>query len=102
MAWVATCVDRGDVDTAPLRARERDAHFAYIESILAKVLVAGPLATPGTGTHGASLFIYDVADEAEARRLLEGDPYFAAGIYGEVELRPFWPAAGRWIGGKIW
>lgn len=107
MAYAALCFDRDDADTAALRQRERDRHFAYVESILHRLLVAGPLGLPGAeatpgGPHGASLFLYDVSTEAEARRLLEADPYYQAGIYGRVELRPFIPAAGTWIGGAIW
>jgi uncharacterized protein YciI len=102
MAWIAICRDATGRDTAALRSAHRDRHFAYIESILERVLAAGPLAEPGSHGHRSSLFIYDVASEAEARALLEADPYFTAGIYGEVCLEPWWPAAGRWLGGTIW
>jgi hypothetical protein len=102
MPWLAVCTDRTDTDTAPLRAAGKAAHFAYIDSILDRLLVAGPLAEPGSASHRASFFIYDVASAAEARALLEADPFFAAGIYGDVRLEPFWPAAGRWIGGTLW
>lgn len=102
MAFLALCTDRADLDTAPLRARHRDAHFAYVESILDRVLAAGPLAAPGTTGHRGSLFVYDVDSEAEARALLAADPYFAAGLYGRVDFQPFWPAAGRWLGGTVW
>lgn len=102
MAWVALCTDRADADTGALRAAHRDAHFAYVESILDRVLAAGPLAEPGSAGFRASLFVYDVATEAEARALLLADPYHAAGIYGRVEFHPWWPAAGRWVGGTLW
>jgi uncharacterized protein YciI len=102
MAWIAICRDNPDRDTAALRRDFRDRHFAYIESILPRLLAAGPLAEPGSTGHGASLFIYDVATEAEARVLLAADPYFTAGIYGELRVEPWWPAAGRWLGGTIW
>ena len=102
MAWIAVCRDTTERDTAALRRDYRDRHFAYIESILPRLLAAGPLAMPGSSGHQASLVIYDTATEAEARALLEQDPYFTAGIYGEVSLEPWWPAAGRWLGGTIW
>jgi uncharacterized protein YciI len=102
LAWIAVCRDATDRDTAALRAAWRDRHFAYVESVLDRVLAAGPLARPGSRGHRASLFVYDVATEDEARALLEADPYFIAGIYGEVRLEPWWPAAGRWLGGTIW
>ena len=73
-----------------------------IETILDRLLIAGPLAENRGRRHAASLFVYGVDQEGEARQLLEDDPYFQAGIYGEVRLWSFTPAAGRWIGGTIW
>lgn len=102
MPYLAICRDDQDRDTGDLRRAERDAHFAYIESILDRLLVAGPLPEAGSGSHTASLFVYAVDSEGEARALLEADPFFRAGIYGEVELKPFMPAAGGWIGGTTW
>lgn len=102
MPYIAICEDDPAVDTQALRQAQKDAHFAYIESILGSLLVAGPLVKPGGETHGGSLFIYAVNSEAEARQLLENDPYFQAGIYADVSLAPFLPAAGEWIGGTIW
>ena len=102
MPYLAICRDDQDRDTGNLRRSERDAHFAYIETILDRLLVAGPLPEADSGSHTASLFVYAVDSEAEARALLEADPYFKAGIYGECELKPFVPAAGSWIGGTIW
>ena len=83
------------------RMAARAAHFAYIETILDRIAIAGPLKTEDGGFAG-SMLIYDVADEGEARALLEADPYFAAGIWHEPEIHPFTAAAGKWIGGKIW
>lgn len=91
-----------DLPDAPeRRMAARPAHFAYIETILDKIALAGPLRTEEGGFAG-SLLVYDVADEAEARALLEADPYFAAGIWHEPELHPFTAAAGKLIGGKTW
>jgi uncharacterized protein len=102
MPWIALCFDRDDIDTGTPRRTERDAHFTYIESILDRILIAGPLAAPGGGRYSASLFIYRVDSEKEARQLLEADPYYRAGIYARTEFHPFIPAAGEWIGGTLW
>jgi uncharacterized protein YciI len=59
-------------------------------------------AAPGSAVHHASIFAYDVSSEQEARALLEQDPYFTVGLYGEIRFEPFWPAAGRWLPGTIW
>ena len=102
MPYLALCRDDPRKDCAGLRAREKARHFAYIESILEHLLVAGPLScSPGADFDG-SLFLYMVETEAQARRLLENDPYYRAGIYADVQFRYFVPAAGAWTGGTVW
>jgi len=102
MPWAVVCTDRSDIDTDALRRLHRDAHFGYIESILERLLVAGPMIDPASGQYRSSLFIYRADNEDEARRLLENDPYFRAGIYERITYQSFVPAAGAWIGGTIW
>lgn len=102
MPWAILCRDREDLDTAALREAERERHFAYVESILGRLLVAGPLRLDTGGPWRASLFIYATEDREEALRLLQADPYHRAGIYSSTELFQFLPAAGQWIGGTVW
>lgn len=83
------------------RAAARDDHFAHIEHILDRVLIAGPLRDE-EGHFCGSLVVIRAADEAEARALFERDPYYAAGVWERAEVRAFTAAAGEWIGGKIW
>ena len=89
-------------DSAPKRGAETAAHFAYIEAHLEEIYVAGPLFAPDGATVVGSLFVYRTKSAARARALLEGDPYFRAGVYATTEVLPFLPAAGRYLGGKIW
>ncbi len=84
-----------------IRAEHRAAHFAHIDTILDKVAVAGPL-KDAEGRFTGSLVVLHVADEAEARRILEADPYFKAGVWTDIRIEAFTAAAGRWIGGKVW
>jgi uncharacterized protein YciI len=37
-----------------------------------------------------------------AKEIIENDPYFRHGAFASVEYFPHLPAAGRYIGGKIW
>lgn len=85
-----------------LRQENTRAHLAYIESILDKILVAGPLGDPDNDGYKASCLIYDVDTPEEALELLHNDPYYIAGIFAEVNCQAYLPAAGTWIGGKIW
>jgi hypothetical protein len=87
--------------SAEKRNAHRAAHFARVEQIMIRVAVAGPL-KDDSGAIIGSLIVLDAADAAEARSLLEGDPYFAAGVWANIEIHPFLAAAGGWIGGKIW
>ena len=100
MPHIAYCTDRKDLGDQ--RQTALADHLAYIETILDRIAVAGPVASGPDGSTEASCFIYHTDDREEARQLLENDPYFKAGVYGEVVLSSFTPAAGSWIGGKIW
>ncbi|HEV2567432.1 YciI family protein [Sphingomonas sp.] len=94
-------IARDAPDSAAKRDAHRAAHFARVEQIMGQVAVAGPL-KDDKGVIIGSLIVLDVADAAEARSLLESDPYFAAGVWADIEIQPFLAAAGTWIGGKIW
>jgi uncharacterized protein YciI len=102
MAYIAICRDAETANTAELRESNLQAHLSYIETILDRLLVAGPAGGVSNEDFTLSVFIYDTDDRGEAERLLQGDPYFECGLYGDVRLEPFIPAAGRWIGGKVW
>ncbi len=104
MATLCICTDKTEPETLAeeLRAANRNKHFAYIESIMKQVLVAGPIpAEDGKGQRG-SAFLYVTDDPEEALALLHDDPYYRSGLYETVEVLPFLPAAGRWLGGGIW
>lgn len=87
--------------SADARASARDAHFLRVEAIIDSIAIAGPL-KDGSGAFIGSLVIVKAPDVAAARAILEGDPYFIAGVWARFEIDEFVPAAGEWIGGKIW
>jgi uncharacterized protein len=100
-AFVITCIDRTDIDTAPLREGARAAHMAHVEAHLDRYLIAGPLKDAG-GVAIGSLLLVEAADEGDARTFLDTDPYASAGFWGDISIHGFLPAAGIWIGGVIW
>lgn len=102
MAYIAICRDDGSANSTELRESNLQAHFSYIETILDRLLIAGPAGGASNEDFAFSIFIYDTDDRATAETLFHGDPYFQCGLYGDVQLEPFIPAAGRWIGGKVW
>ena len=87
-------------DGAALRQEHLAAHLAHVEANLPRYLVAGPFRSGDAFT--GSLLVLDAATEADARALLEADPYWTAGVWAEVRVEPFRPAAGSWVGGRTW
>lgn len=99
-AFMFLCED--DPERASVRADAVARHLAYVEANFARYLVAGPLLTGPDGAMGKSLFIVTGADLDDAYAFMRGDPYVAEGLYRSITAHPFVPAAGAWIGGKIW
>jgi uncharacterized protein YciI len=93
---------RDVADSGPRRASANAQHMAYIETIVERILVAGPKYDADGIQIVGSVYVLAVQDEAEARALIEGDPFHAAGVWASVEYFPFLPAAGDWIKGVIW
>ncbi|MCC5867220.1 MAG: YciI family protein [Gammaproteobacteria bacterium] len=88
----------------PLRQQHLQAHLAHIEQVLATgdaLKLAGPL-KDGHGEVIGSLLVVDLPSEADARRFMEADPYHAAGVWGNIRIEVFSPAAGSWVGGRNW
>ena len=100
MAWLVLC--RDNEDSGELRQRLLAAHLAYIDTVMDRIAVAGPLAERVGGDHCASCFIYQTDDRAVAESLLHNDPFFQAGLYRDVTFYAFRAAAGNWVGGAAW
>lgn len=99
-AFMFLCED--DPAKRMIRDQALARHLAFVEANFSRYLVAGPLLTGPDGGMGKSLFIITGADLEEAQAFMRGDPYIAEGLYSIVTAHPFVPAAGAWIGGKIW
>jgi len=98
-AFAAYCIDAPGAE-AP-RREHLAAHLAYVEKVMDRLLLAGPL-KDAEGLVVGSLIVLGVATEAEARQLLDGDPYFRAGVWQDVRLERFLPVAGTLVGGRNW
>lgn len=84
MPYVILMTDKPD--SAKLRAETRAPHIEYLDANRDKLLAAGAL-TEDDGTGGSgSLYIVDTDDRAEAERFLHGDPFYQAGLFGEVRI----------------
>ncbi len=73
-------------DHGNLRAELRDAHLAFLNANLDKLLAAGGLMDDdGTGGHGGILIV-DTDDRAEAEAFIADDPFTKAGLFERVTV----------------
>lgn len=86
MLFAMICWDRPGA--LEVRLATRPAHLDWIERHRTAVIAAGPM-LDDAGSPIGSLFVIEAADEAAARAFAATDPYAAAGLFAEVEIRPF-------------
>lgn len=79
-------------DAAEARARHREAHLSYYSDNADRICVSGPLA----GEQSGSLIILRCDTETDARAFIEGDPFFPAGVWRQVDVFRFKVGAGVW------
>jgi hypothetical protein len=94
------CHDKPDSMAARKAAAQE--HLRYIDSVLDRIAVAGPLFSDDGARMIGSVYVFKTASLEEARALLERDPYFRAAFWERIEFRPFLPAAGEFVGGTVW
>jgi uncharacterized protein YciI len=99
-AYVVIC--RDGPKGALVRAEHTADHMAYIETVLDELNIAGPLYDDGGQKPVGSLYCLATRSLARAREIIEKDPYFVHGAFASVDYFPHLPAAGKYIGGKIW
>lgn len=85
-----------------VRATHTQDHLAYIETVMGELNVAGPLYDDAGVNMIGSLYCLRTKSLARAREIIENDPYYKAGAFASVEYFPHLPAAGRYVGGKVW
>jgi len=78
------------------RLSARPAHVERLKELnrLGRLLTAGPIPAidsedPGPAGYSGSLVIADFADISAAKAWARNDPYFAAGVYEDVDVLPF-------------
>jgi uncharacterized protein YciI len=83
------------------RMEHLKAHLAHTEAGMDCLSVAGPLRDE-EGKICGSMLVVKAESAADARALLETDPYFKAEIWADIQIHAFSAAAGDWVGGKTW
>jgi uncharacterized protein YciI len=84
--FVMSCLDRAG--STELRAATRAAHLAYLDANPGVVRLAGPF-MDDDGQPIGSLFIMEGETRAAVEAFAARDPYFQAGLFGAVEIRPW-------------
>jgi uncharacterized protein YciI len=64
----------------------RPTHRQYLSRLkdAGKLFASGPFVDDS-----GALIIYEAESEEEARQLIEQDPFYAAGVFQEIELKPW-------------
>lgn len=83
------------------REREMQDHLRFIEQNLERIAVAGPRTDGGTPIDGSILVVRAESPDA-ARALVEGDPYYRAGVWARIDIHPFRAVCGTFVGGTTW
>ena len=85
---------RDGEDAPRIRPTVREAHFEHIFAHVGAYKLGGPLNKDGEAI--GSLILIEGADEAEARAVFEGDPYFIAGVWQSINVTEFVALTGTW------
>jgi uncharacterized protein YciI len=83
-------------DSLSKRLEARPAHLARLEAMQAegRLVLAGPFPAvdsndPGSAGFSGSLIVAQFDSLEAARDWAEADPYRAAGVYAQVQVKPF-------------
>jgi len=83
-------------NSAPLRASAREQHLARLHRLRdeGRLVLAGPHPAidandPGPAGFTGSLVVAEFDSLDDARAWADDDPYVAAGVYEQVDVRPF-------------
>lgn len=83
-------------DSLERRLAARPAHLARLQALqdTARLVLAGPhpavdSSDPGTAGFSGSLIVAEFASLQAAQEWADADPYCTAGVYADVQVKPF-------------
>jgi hypothetical protein len=85
--------DRPGAD--PLLKEHAEAHWSFMDRYADAMIARGPTLTPDRTTHTGSMHIVDLPDGDAARDFAFEEPYYRAGVYGDVIIRRYRNELGR-------
>jgi uncharacterized protein len=87
MLFSIHCLDGRDQKV--LRDRHFQAHQDYLKAATVRLVVAGPLLADDETTAIGSLFIIEVPDRQTAEEFNGNDPFYKAGVWGQIQISVF-------------
>ncbi len=87
MLYVLICTDK--TGALPVRKANRPQHLEYLKSLGDTVMLAGPFTEEDGATMNGSLVVVEAASLQAARAIADGDPFAKAGVFANVEVRPW-------------
>ena len=99
MIFCFVCKDGPKAD--PLRKDLLQPHLKHIEGVVEHIPVAG-YSRDADGNFLGSLLMIEAESEEQAWELFNQDPYAKVKIWDSIDVFPFNPVAGTWIGGVTW
>jgi uncharacterized protein YciI len=92
MLFVVTCTDKPDSNA--LRLENRPAHLTYLNGLGSKVKAGGALLSADRQTVMGSMLILEGDSDAEIQAMLSQDPYGLAGLFAQIDIKPWRQAVG--------
>lgn len=87
MLYALICTDKPNSTAVRLEARPK--HLAYIDQHKAKIPIAGPFVAADGQTMTGSLIVLEAESLDEAKAFSANDPYTLAGLFAQVEIKPW-------------
>jgi uncharacterized protein len=101
-AWEVACLTveyffycRGRPGTEALAEALAEAHRSFMDRYAEAMLARGPTLTPDRATWTGSMHMVDLPDAQAARVFAFQEPFYRAGVYGQVLVRRWRNALGR-------
>jgi len=87
MLFVVYCLDKPN--SRALRLENRAAHLDYARAQGDAIKLGGPMLTDDGENMVGSLLILDMPDKEAVEAFVRDDPYYKAGLFEAVLIRPF-------------
>ena len=98
MIFAIICTDK--TDALETRKANRAAHLEYLGSIKDALKGAGPF-VDDEGNPNGSMLIVEMENITAAENFAKGDPYARAGLFENVEIKPWnWLLANPYLNGN--